>query len=794
MSIDNQLLFCYLEEDNIQQAYFRVRPLLTPDADIRQEAMNQFPVEGCLRIVPDRNEQHTFKSRMRDLGHYCLVDLANLPAEATKIRTNKNFRPDKGEPNQFILYSDTVHELPAHSFYEVISAPADDAAVVAETAITPLFYLRADNVLYGPVCKNDPEKPQKSSGMAGMLFTLPCPDGVERTILCLKDAPTAVRPAPIQRQMRPKPVRFDRPLDAAAVPAAAPSAAAAPADPIAPADPVVPADQTVPADPVVPEAPAAEKPAEKADAADESLPIGETLNILDETKDFEETLQSLNTGVSDSANLLHQQQTRPVKMPPSMMKTGPLTGTPLVRTPLRTSPQPSKNRVQETVSSQWYVGKYEPPAQNLPNGTSMRPIDNPVADAVNAFRAAWRMPEAREQLMDFMLSLDGLRSKLEPRICKDRNITALQRVLRDRLQDLEAERLTALCQLDKARRDMDGFKQEIIAGMANRLQRETGKLESDRDACEAQVASLKTELNSLTVQRDSLLKHIDTLQNDALPATISKLLGDLQLNIPLTGQPLRMSPVSGQQATLDELLARLTAVCGKCGLTLTKNQGIALLLLLAMSDRIGIVSSTPAPAATLIRNIAAAMGWEHSFAHQISAEQRPMVALRPVDATPVLLLTSLPNYAPISGMHKLLLSRSSIGLTRNAAYDAGQWPILPLPALPFIPELPADDAAPISQAALTALLDATSVAKTSDEEITAVLSPIFAMVPPLSGAARAEMYRFIRVAAALMEGGLPVALDFAILLWVVPMVDRTSRNFADFKALLDEYPLSQAKL
>ena len=93
-----------------------------------------------------------------------------------------------------------------------------------------------------------------------------------------------------------------------------------------------------------------------------------------------------------------------------------------------------------------------------------------------------------------------------------------------------------------------------------------------------------------------------------------------------------------------------------------------------------------------------------------------------------------------------------------------------------------------------ALLDATSVAKTSDEEITAVLSPIFAMVSPLSGAARAEMYRFIRVAAALMEGGLPVALDFAILLWVVPMVDRTNRNFADFKALLDEYPLSQAKL
>lgn len=768
MSIDNQLLFCYLEEDNIQQAYFRVRPLLTPEADVREEAMNQFPAEGCLRIVPDRNEQHTFKSRMRSLGAYCLVDLADLPADATKIRTNKNFRPDRGEPNQFILYSDTVRPLPEHSFYEIVAASADDFASAAAKAITPLFYVRADDVLYGPVRKSAPEKPEKSSELAGMLFTLPCPDGVERTILCVKDAPAAVRPAPVQRQARQKPVRAEKAAEAAAT---TPTAAPAPATP------------------------AAEKPAEPAPKAeDEALPIGETLNILDESKNFEETLQSLDTGVSDSANLLRQQDTRPVKVPPSMVKTGPLTGTPLVRTPLRTSPQPSKNRVQETVSSQWYVGKYEPPTQNLPNGTSMRPIDNPVADAVNAFRAAWRMPEAREQLMDFMLSLDGLRSKLEPRICKDRNVTALQRVLRDRLQDLEAERLTALCQLDKARRDVDGFKQEIIAGMASRLQKETGKLESDRDACEAQVSALKIELNSLTMQRDSLLKHIDTLQNDALPATISKLLSDLQLNIPLTGQPLRMSPVSGENAALDELLARLTSVCEKCGITLTKNQGIALLLLLALCDRVGITSPTPAPAATLLRNVAAAMGWQQSFAHQISAEQRPMVALRPVDATPVLLLTSLPNYAPIPGMHKLLLSRSAAGLTRNAAYDAGQWPILPLPALPFIPELPATDAAPISQASLTALLDTASVVGTSDEEITAVLSPIFAMVPPLSGAAQAEMYRFIRVAAALMEGGLPVALDFAILLWVVPMADRTNKNFADFKALLDEYPLSQAKL
>ena len=375
MSIDNQLLFCYLEEDNIQQAYFRVRPMLTPEADIHQEALSQFPAEGCLRIVPDRNEQHTFKSRMRSLGAYCLVDLADLPADATKIRTNKNFRPDRGEPNQFILYSDTVRPLPEHSFYEVIAASADDFAAAAEKAVTPLFYLRDGDTLYGPVRKSAPEKPEKSGELSGMLFPLSCPDGVERTILCLKDAPASVRPAPVARQARSKSGK---------------EKAEKPEKP-----------ETSAALPVAEDAPAAE-------AADESLPIGETLNILDDTKDFEETLQSLDQPVSGGANLLRQQETRPVKVPSSMMKEGSLTGTPLIRTPLRTSPMPSKNRVQETVSSQWYVGKYEPPTQNLPSGTPMRPVDNPVSDAVNAFRAAWRMPEAREQLMDFMLSLDEI--------------------------------------------------------------------------------------------------------------------------------------------------------------------------------------------------------------------------------------------------------------------------------------------------------------------------------------------------------------------------------------------------
>lgn len=761
MTLDNQLLFCYLEEDNIQQAYFRVHPLLTTEADIRQEALSLFPAEGCLRIVPDRNEQHSFKSRMRQLGAYCVVDLMNLSPEATKIRTNKNYRPDRGENNQFILYSDTVKQLPEHSFYELIDGNADNYINLAQKVITPLFYIRQGDVLYGPVRKNTPEEPRKSSELAGMLFTLSCPDNSEHAILCVKDAPAVQPRQPIVCMEPVKPI------------------VCTPEGNVAPA---TPAESSVP-----------EATAKETVSSDEALPIGESLNILDQSKNFEETLQSLDQPLSDSANLLHNTpENRPPKPTKLDIAPGTLTGTPLVRTPLRTATQPIKNRVQEAVTNQWYIGKYEPPAQNLPTGASMRPIDNPVSTATEAFRNAWRMPEVRDQLLDFVLSLDGLRSKLEPRICRDRNVTALQRVLRDRLQDLEAERLSALCQLDKAHRDLDGFKQQIISGITSRLQQETSQLESSRNAYENDVAGLKNELNTLTLQRDALLSQIDALQNDALPATVSRLLSELRMALPVSGLPLRMSPISGVAVSLEDLLNRLTRVFQQCKLTVTRNQGIAFLLLLAGSERIGILSPTPASAATLLKNIANAMGWSQSFAHQLSPEQKPLVAMRPADATPVLLLTSLPNYAPVQHMRKLFLVRNGGTLIHNTAYEADQWPILSFPAFPFIAELPSDEnVQPVSQASLDALMEKEAA---SDEEINTVLNPIAAIVTPLSGAAKCEMYRFIRVAAGMMEGGLPAALDWAILLWLVPAVERSDRRYAELKALLDEYPLSQARL
>ncbi|MDD6050500.1 MAG: hypothetical protein PUC00_04425 [Clostridiales bacterium] len=742
MDFKRSLIFAYLEEDNTQRAYFRVRPLLSLEGDLRQEALQLWPNEGGLRIVPDCNEKRTFKARMRKLMSYCVLDLRNQPEDADKIRTNKNFKPERGEVNQYILYSDTVKALPEHTFYQLMEGDAARYQELAAEAITPLFFIQQGETLFGPVRKDAPAQPEPAAEAACVLFELPCPDGVERKILCMEDAPAVEAPA---AQEQPE---------------------AAPAKP--------------------------EKKAKKAEqvAKDEELPIGQALTILDERETHEETLRQLDQPVSEHANLLRQKEKHTLDA--SLLKqSGPLSGTPLVRKPLHVAAQQPKNRIQEVVSSQWSVGKYEPPAQNLPTGTAMRTVENPVEAACAALREAWKAENAREQLLDFMLSLEGVRTPLEAKLCHGESVTAMQQVLRQRLQDLEAERLTALCELDRARRDLDAYKQELLNAMSTRIARETGKLEADRQDAAVQVEGLKTQINALTLQRDALLAKVNELGSSALPEAVARITAEAQMCLPVPGVPLRLHPVSGHDADLDEMIARVTTVCSDAGITIDRNTAIALLVLLAVSPRIGVTSATPAAAATLLRNLHCAMGWQSSYAHQYDAEQHPLLGLRPVDATPAILSTSLPHYAHVDGMTKLLLHRNASGLTRNAAYDTCQWPIVMLPSLPYVAERADDDATPISAASIAKVAEKEYV---SDAELDAVLSPVLNAASPLSGAARKEMYRFVSVCAGLMEGGLPAAMDWGILLWIIPALEKGAKNTEHVKARLDEYPLSLSKL
>ena len=721
MNCDKELVLVYLEEDNIARAYFRVRPLLTVSGDAQEEAARLWPDHGCLRIVPDRNEQHTFKDRMRTLGSYCIIDLTDVPPEANKIRTNKNYHPDRGESNQFILYSDAVRPLPEHTFFHVLEGEAAAFASLAEQSITPVFFIREKGVLYGPVSKSAPEQPAAAEETSDPVYSITCPDGGIRLILC--------RPTPGVEKHDEEPVKA---------------------------------------------------------LADEALPIGKPLEILDASRGFEETLQDIAQPLSEGANLLHSEPKKESPAPAPAAQTGSLSGTPLYRAPLRTSvPQP-KNKLQEIVSTQWRVVRNDPPAAPLPAGATMNAVENPVEIACSSLRKAWQLPESRPQLVDFLCSLDGMRDHLEP-CAHMAGGTPLQKLLLSRLQDLETERLTALVQLDKAKADVETFRKQSLAALSEKARAEADGLTKTAAELEERIEALKLQLATLTEQRDALMRTIDELSGQALPEALSRALLDASITAPVHGIPLRMTSVSGAKASLDELISRMQKLNDDCHVELSRNACVALLLLLALSPRVGVFAPSTAAASTWLRNLVGAFGWQQGYAVQVSTEQVPLTAQKPADNTPCLLLSTLPTYAPMSGVTRLFLSRA---IPANAAFEMDPWPVYPLPFTSFVPALE-ETGAPIAASALSVLLDAPAF---SEAEYHAALDGILSAAAPLSGAASLEMRRFIAAAAPLMEGGLPAAIDWALLMWIAPSAKNDAKVARAIKPLVQEYPLTLAKL
>lgn len=748
MNLERSFIFSCIEEDNIQRAYFRIHPLLTIEGDIAEEAHKIWLNDGCLRIVPDRAEQHTFKDRMRSMNGWCVVDLAAFPPETNKIRTNKNYHPDGGERNQYILYSDAVKALPERIFYEVLDGSPDNFATLAEKAVTPCFFIRGDDTLFGPVRRAHPEKPDPATETEAVLYTIQSAlDGAEHTILCIA---SEFETTNVNASRSNTPSADTVSEQAASTPEAAPGAV---------------------------------EPQKEA-ASEEELPIGKPLQILDEKRTFEETLSHLNQPVSSDANLLKQSTPHNMAPKPAL----PLNGTPLMRTPMRPSiPQP-KNRLQEVVSNQWRVVRNDPPCEPLPAGCAMKQIDNPVQNACEALRAAWAMPDAQPQLINFILSLDDMMAKLEPQAVKRVGDSPLHAAIQSRLTALEAERLAALVELDQARADLEASRKNAIASATGKTKQELEALKKNRDEMQQTVQALKEQTNALIAQRDELAKRIDELSSQEIPARVMQLLADCAVTLPVHPASLRLSPVCGSPATIDEMTGRIEKLCGATGINYVRNRAVALLVAMATSKRIGLVCYAPAAAATYIRNLCGAMGWSSGFAHQVTLDQRPLLACKPVDATPAVLLTGLASYAPLTNVCKLMLTRNVGQMVHNVAYEADQWPILPLGISGFVPDVSAEaDGLPVSAQSLQALL---SMGKIPFADIDRILAPMLALIPPLAGHAKQELYRFVSVCAHLMDGGLSSACDWAIMMWILPGLERTSRNVIEMKALLAEYPLS----
>ena len=685
-----QLLLCYLEEDNIQRAYFRAIPFMTQHGSIQAESLETWPDLGSLRIIPDRNEQIHFRDRMREIGPFCVIDVKEFGADAHKIRTNKNYAPDRGELNRYIVFSDAIRPIAGAVFCQVLEGGPDRAAELAAQSRTPYFYLKSADAWFGPIDVKAPDAPEPAAEPAAQ---------------CAYTAP-------------------DGRIYAFAAPA---------------------------------------EEASGSEEAEPVLPIGERLEILDSSLSHDETVAKLNVQPEETANRLAEA----APADETGAQPSDQAGTPLAHTADAAPVSRPRNLLQAVVSRQLSAGK----------GVPRENSEDLFSNACRALAQAWQNPNNTQKLTDSILSLPGMRAQLVGRMAAQ-HPSPLAEAMQRQLHELEAERLSALVQLDRANADLSA----AVADAAARQQRDAGQALADlqvrADELRKTVDTIREEGNRLTAYRDSLSEEIRQLRTGVLPEALSAALAAAGPEV-LNGMPA-VSRISGAPLPAGEIISRINQALQDSGLNAGRNTAASILALLTVCKRLTIVCPTPAPLATLLRNIMAALGAEGCLRTVSGHAQRPMFHAEMPDPVPAVTIEAGCEAAEPQECCLTISLQSAMNEALSVpAWRCATWPVLSVGPLPVIP-LTESRGTPVSVSQL----------KPADADAhSAILSPLLSAAAPISGEALMEMRQYIALCSEWMEGGLPSAVDHAVLLWLAPQM-RQRQDQAKYRLLLSEYPLS----
>ena len=426
MTLPGKLCIGILEEDNPFKSYFRFKPLL-----VEQEGCyvpftdhQSYGDEGCIRIVPDKNESYHFKGRMRRMGLFCVVDLRAHPDENDKIRPNKNYREGGAEVNTCIIYSDVVREPAPDMIFEVLRAQPD--AAVPEPH-TPSVLLRGEDVYperYGWEPVEDGE---------GQVRLSPTGETCPQDSVQLFDLPG----------FREETVSFA----------------------------IVPAGrmESVTAAPVRPAREAEPKPAHE-----------EPKPVHDEPKPVREEPKP---EARESAPAAEDAGPKPEPHPaPQSDREAPESRLTTRQRMLaaQTGLNPRRGRsLQELVDEKWQRSRLSQLGITAADLETGMPVQSPVDSAVRAVRAAWDQPDLRDELLRGLGGIEEFGASLQE--CRE---AVRQRDIELRLDALEERRLTLLRELDQLARNgaetRHKLKEEIRRDEAASLADAVGRTEAAR--------------------------------------------------------------------------------------------------------------------------------------------------------------------------------------------------------------------------------------------------------------------------------------------------------------------------
>ncbi|MBR1585319.1 MAG: hypothetical protein IJ662_07265 [Clostridia bacterium] len=583
MNFQGKAVLVYLEEDNIARAYFRIQPLMTQDGPVG-DTKAEYPDDGFLRIVPDKNEQHTFKERMRGMCGLCIMDLRHLPAEANKIRTNKNYAPIRGETNQYIIYSDAVRAMPEDLFFQVVAEGG------VSTASTPQVYIRNGANIQGPFLRENGQP-------VGDPTPLP-PDSAEIHSVTVNGQellfywPKVELPAP-------QPAQEEHPAAPAQI-------------------------------------------AESAPAEEEKAPE------KDPRQNAYEQIQAMNVAPSATANRLHDAPSvSPIDFVPEQ-PAKPLTGTRLYQAPQRpASPRRAHNQLMEAVESQRYAARYEAPGATLPQSAELKEVHNPADALKRALAGMWQSPESQSQAVSVVLAQPGMRALISKAVTSDANDLTVA-AMQHQLQDLEAERLMTLMQLDDVKKNLSAAREEAVGKLNMAEQKKLDELHIAQQNTQNALDAAEKSIADIEAKREEAGRQLAELQSA------------------FDGNVAFLCPPVGQEASKQELIDRVDQALKAAGFLVETGDAQAMLTALALTAgtrEIQFRADTEPDAQSLMEALAAALGT--AAYTDLPAGARPVVL--PGGSAPVF-LASLAGSPAVR--HPLVLL-ASLGVVADACKEEG---------------------------------------------------------------------------------------------------------------------------
>ena len=561
MPLPGKLSIGILEEDNPQKSYFRLKPLLVQEGDrfAALDVESAYPEDGCLRIVPDKNESGHFKARMRRIGLYAVVDLRDHPGDHDKIRVNKNYSAgDGGERNACIIYSDVVREPAAGELFSLLPMRPEEAdgALISETPGAARALLRPEGALLDEVWTFEPAPEQGGFRLVR--------DGA-------RVDPSALQTFDIKGFQ-------DRTLSFAVLP---PSRIARPARPAEPQRPAEPARLTEPI----------------------RLPDGFRVEAADELAP-----QAGEPPRRTEARPEPAPRARAEKPPRAQEKPQPRDAKPSPRERAMAGQaglNPRRGRsLQEIVDDKWRFSRLEQLGAPTPSLVTGEPVRSPAESALDAVRAAWDRRDQREPLVAALAKLDGLDGALNARRAAIR-----ASAVNDQLNELEAQRLKMLDEIERLKRlgaDVrESLKQEILRDQAGAFSDAVERAQRARAEC----ARCEEEAARSRAVAESVQDAVDALTDGRFEARLREFAIHSRAAELLREAPRPTPPDAAcVRPDAEALIARVLETFSEAGAPIDRAEAVNLLVCAAQSPVLLISGASGSGKTATARLLARALG------------------------------------------------------------------------------------------------------------------------------------------------------------------------------------------